>query len=98
MDLENSGIELSVWRKQRRDQLRSYCKADLRLSFCLCRLLVFPCGSSNFIALMISIQGSDISFNSNEVKSLEMLVKFNFLDKTKFLLFQKKNAFRRIHK
>ena len=28
------------------DQLRSYCKADLRLCFRLCRLLVFPCGGS----------------------------------------------------
>ena len=29
------------------DQLRSYCEADLRLCFRLCRLLVFPCGGSN---------------------------------------------------
>ena len=28
------------------DQLHSYCKADLRLCFRLCRLLVFPCGCS----------------------------------------------------
>ena len=28
------------------DQLRSYCKADLRLCFRICRLLVFPCGGS----------------------------------------------------
>ena len=28
------------------DQLRSYCEADLRLCFRLCRLLVFPCGRS----------------------------------------------------
>ena len=28
------------------DQLRSYCKADLRLCFRLCRLLVFPCSGS----------------------------------------------------
>ena len=28
------------------DQLRSYCEADLRLCFCLCRLLVFPWGGS----------------------------------------------------
>ena len=28
------------------DQLRSYCEADLRLCFRLCRLLVFPCGGS----------------------------------------------------
>ena len=29
------------------DQLRSYCKADLRLCFRICILLVFPCGGSN---------------------------------------------------
>ena len=29
------------------DQLRSYCEANLHLCFCLCRLLVFPCGGSN---------------------------------------------------
>ena len=28
------------------DQLRSYCEADLRLCFRLCRLLVFPCSGS----------------------------------------------------
>ena len=28
------------------DQLRSYCEADLRLCFRLCRLLVIPCGGS----------------------------------------------------
>ena len=28
------------------DQLRGYREADLRLCFRLCRLLVFPCGSS----------------------------------------------------
>ena len=28
------------------DQLRSYCEADLRLCFRLCRLLVFTCGDS----------------------------------------------------
>ena len=28
------------------DQLRSYCEADLRLCFRLCRLLVFACGGS----------------------------------------------------
>ena len=28
------------------DQLRSYCEADLRLCFRICRLLVFPWGSS----------------------------------------------------
>ena len=28
------------------DQLRSYCEADLRLCFRLCRLLVFPYGGS----------------------------------------------------
>ena len=29
------------------DQLCGYREAGLRLCFCLCRLLVFPCGSSN---------------------------------------------------
>ena len=29
------------------DQLCSYCTADLRLCFRLCRLLVFPCDGSN---------------------------------------------------
>ena len=33
------------------DQLRSYCEADLRLCFRLCRLLVFPCGGSYFLLL-----------------------------------------------
>ena len=28
------------------DQLRSYCEADLRLCFRICRLLVFPWGGS----------------------------------------------------
>ena len=32
------------------DQLRSYCEADLRLCFRLCRLLVFPCGGSNVLS------------------------------------------------
>ena len=36
------------------DQLRSYCEADLRLCFCLCRLLDFPCGGSIDIACMYS--------------------------------------------
>ena len=29
------------------DQLRSYCEADLRLCFRICRLLVISCGGSN---------------------------------------------------
>ena len=33
------------------DQLRIYCKADLRLCFCLCRLLVFPCSGSYIVKL-----------------------------------------------
>ena len=35
------------------DQLRSYCEADLRLCFRLCRLFVFPCGDSNYIPILI---------------------------------------------
>ena len=30
------------------DRLRSYCEADLRLCFRLCKMLVFPCGGSYF--------------------------------------------------
>ena len=36
------------------DQLCSYCTADLRLCFLLCRLLVFPCGGSNHIKFQVS--------------------------------------------
>ena len=35
------------------DQLRSYCEADLRLCFRLCRLLVFPCGGCISYELML---------------------------------------------
>ena len=31
------------------DQLRSYCEADLRLCFRICRLLVFLCSGSRMI-------------------------------------------------
>ena len=31
------------------DQLRSYCEADLRLCFRICKLLVLPCGGSIII-------------------------------------------------
>ena len=34
--------------KKGADQLRSYCEADLRLCFRLCRLSVFPCGGSYY--------------------------------------------------
>ena len=29
------------------DQLRGYSEADLRLCFCICKMLVFPCRGSN---------------------------------------------------
>ena len=56
LDLESRGIVLSVVyypcsEDKGADQLRSYCEADLRLCFRLCRLLVFPCGGSNFDSL-----------------------------------------------
>ena len=35
------------------DQLRGYREADLRLCFCLCRLLVFPRGGSNTVYLNV---------------------------------------------
>ena len=51
LDLESRGIVLRYMCSENKgaDQLRSYCEADLRLCFRLCRLLVFPCvGSLNF--------------------------------------------------
>ena len=45
MDLESRGIDPCSENKGA-DQLRGYCKADLRLCFRLCKLLVFPCCSS----------------------------------------------------
>ena len=33
------------------DQLRGYREADLRLCFCLCKLLVFSCTGSNAVKL-----------------------------------------------
>ena len=38
------------------DQLRSYCEAELRLCFRLCRLLAFPWGGSFITALKINAQ------------------------------------------
>ena len=36
------------------DQLRSYCEADLRLCFHICRLLVFWCSGSNVSMFKLS--------------------------------------------
>ena len=47
MDLESRDLYYLYSENKGADQLHSYCKADLRLCFCLCRLLVFPCGGSN---------------------------------------------------
>ena len=38
------------------DQLRSYCEADLRLCFHLCRLLVMPCDGSNYFLRYILLR------------------------------------------
>ena len=46
LDLESRGIVLFYREIKGADQLRSYCEADLRLCFCLYRLLVFPFGGS----------------------------------------------------
>ena len=40
------------------DQLRSYCEADLRLCFRLCRWLVFSCGGSYVLSVSILVFGS----------------------------------------
>ena len=49
------------------DQLRSYCEADLRHRFRLCRLLVFPWG------------GSYISMLSSHVISTAEYAQYQFL-------------------
>ena len=39
------------------DQLCSYCEADLRLCFRLCRLFVFPCSVSFYVKLFLHWRG-----------------------------------------
>ena len=41
LDLERRGIVLFVSENKGADQLRSYCDADLRFCFCICKVLVF---------------------------------------------------------
>ena len=43
---EEEGLYYPLNENKGADQLRSYCEADLRLCFRLCRLLVFPCSGS----------------------------------------------------
>ena len=40
------------------DQLRSYCEADLRLCFRLCKLLVFSCTCSYVIIIILNFDGN----------------------------------------
>ena len=48
LDIESIGIlHYPCSENTSANQLRSYCEADLRLCFPLCRLLVFPCGGSH---------------------------------------------------
>ena len=71
------------------DQLRSYCQADLRHCFCLCRLLVFPCGSS-FIYVQLTEQiyhareilfsgfPSKVAYKTARCSNFQILVDFTF--------------------
>ena len=45
------------------DQLRGYREADLRLCFCLCRLLVFPRGGSNALFKFLNIKDKTLAIN-----------------------------------
>ena len=57
------------------DQLRSYCEADLRLCFRLCRLLVFPRGGSfdtNQKDQNIFSTSFNLKFKSSDVLYLEI--------------------------
>ena len=44
---EEEGLYYLCSENKGADQLSSYCTADLRLCFSICRLLDFPCGRSN---------------------------------------------------
>ena len=52
------------------DQLRSYCEADMRLCFRLCRFLIFPCGGSNLLQYVIYILG---------INKMDYIIRFNYL-------------------
>ena len=54
------------------DQLRSYCEADLRLCFRLCRLLVFPCGGSINIDYRMVIIHIQIRIKPKVYKIIQM--------------------------
>ena len=67
------------------DQLRSYCEADLRLCFRLCRLLVFPWGGSNnfvmipatYATLMLGSNRSEFDVKMETFTSLYTLIPTN---------------------
>ena len=66
------------------DQLLGYCEADLCLCFRLCRLLVFPCGSSFLSHLLIAgcdigVQISVRPFVRSSVRPSTFTSKFGFL-------------------
>ena len=54
--LEAGNFGFRKYRNQGADQLRSYCEADLHLCFRICRLLVFSCGGSIIITILLNIQ------------------------------------------
>ena len=56
------------------DQLLSYCEADLRLCFRLCRLLVFPWGGS--ITDIVYMLSRDIEFSYAPVSVMGIETKF----------------------
>ena len=49
LDLESRGSVLSCSENKGADQLRGYCKADLRLCFCKCRLMVGASSQYNYL-------------------------------------------------
>ena len=54
LDLESKELYYPCIETKDADQLRSYCEADLRFCFRLCRLLVFPCGRSFILSFFFS--------------------------------------------
>ena len=68
LDLESRGIVHPCCENKGADKLRSYCEADLRLCFRLCRLLVFLCDGSFMIYNIINTVKSIIETKTARMK------------------------------
>ena len=76
MDLESRGMYYPCSENKGTDQLRSYCEADLRLCFRLCRLLGFPCCDSFYHCVLVDIDVSDESGNIKNLRDPHLQLKY----------------------